>query len=105
MHRAQEFGDLGGMFADSGEQIARNLPGQRERRIGVFTQLPGQTADGRITAQQIPSPCSAQGGARTGADGATLSTGANRRASLTFSIVNARSRTNFFDGKLSCLER
>jgi len=63
VHRAQEFGDLGGMFADSGEQIARNLPGQRERRIGVFTQLPGQTADGRITAQLIPSPCSAQGGA------------------------------------------
>ncbi len=29
-HRAQEFRDHGGTFADDFEQIARNLPGQRQ---------------------------------------------------------------------------
>ena len=32
-HRAQEFCDHGGTFADDCEQVARNLPGQRDERI------------------------------------------------------------------------
>ena len=52
-HRAQEFRDHGGTFADDFEQIARNLPGQREERIGVFTQFPGQTADGLFARRRL----------------------------------------------------
>jgi len=32
-HRAQEFRDHGGTFADDFEQIAGNPPGQREQRV------------------------------------------------------------------------
>ena len=45
-HRAQEFRHHGGTLANDFEQIARNLPGQREQRIGVFAEFLGEAADG-----------------------------------------------------------
>jgi hypothetical protein len=52
-HRAQEFRDHGGTFADDFEQIARNLPGQREQRIGVLTQFLGRSVAGLFARRRL----------------------------------------------------
>lgn len=38
-HRAQEFRDHGGTFVDDFQQIAGNLPGRHQQRIGVLSQF------------------------------------------------------------------
>ena len=51
--RAQKFSSDGGTFADDFEQIAGNLSGQREEGIGVFTQFPGDAADGLFAGTRV----------------------------------------------------
>ena len=55
-HRAQEFRDRRGAFADDFEQIAGDLPGQRQQRIGIFAQFLGQPADVLFARRRLLAP-------------------------------------------------
>jgi len=81
---AQKFGDHGGAFADDFEQIAGNLPGQREQRIGVFAQLLGQPPDVLFPRRRLLTPLDLAQVGRLDADPVRQLAQRERRIALRF---------------------